>query len=1199
MYDFLEARRECLAIDKPTMRLKTLEVKGFKSFAHDTVLHFNEAITGIVGPNGSGKSNIVDAIRWVLGEQKTSELRLEKMSNVIFNGTKKRKPGGMAQVSLTFENTKNLLPTEYHTVTISRVLYRTGESEYRLNGVPCRLKDITSLFLDTGIGSDSYAIIALGMVDDLLTDKDNSRRKMFEQAAGVSKYKIRKRETMLRLENTQADLNRVEDLLFEIENNLKSLEKQARRTRRYYEMREEYRNQSIDLAVFRLKDYKGRHEELHQQIQQEEDRHITLEAQSASLEAQLEAERLANLDNEKNLSERQREFNALVNHIRSRENDKAMQAQRAGFVEENLRSLRQQVLQANARLGDLENSIIAYREELTYDKRTEARLEQELQVAEDHLAQVRHSHSALKSELDTVLQNQQQLERQVFENEKNKAVYANRLEGLAQDQEQSQQAVASRKEEISGIIDQLNQLDQQIKAKGQELFTLEDQEARRQTNMAELEGSIEELRKSQLEVSRTLDAKRNEYKLTKSMVENLEGFPESIQFLSKNKSWSKEAPLLSDLIYTKEEYRVAIENYLDQYLNYYVVRNYQEAEAAIQLLSQSQKGKANFFILESLPEKHQAPSVPAHLKAALSVVECDKPYLPLMEFLLHNVAITEADELQTNQPEGLVVISRSGKYIQRRFSLSGGSVGLFEGKKIGRKKNLEVLEKEIAAAEIQVNQITEQLDGQRRQLETLRHQANNEIIKQTRAALNQLEQQQTALTTRLENAENQVREVQAKMSHSGSEYDQLQLALTHTERALEEARVALEEARMGIADTDASFKQAAEQLSAASADYNEKNIAFIKSQNKVSTLQRELGFREKQLEETRDSLEKNNSGIQQAEVEVTELKAAISTLDIELQEQLAMRQEMESLLTEAEQAYFKGRGGINEIEENLRKTNRALNECQNLTNKLKDQYTGIKLELTSIGERLRVEFNVEMEEILKLEVKEDVDYEALKANVDKLKYRLDTYGEINPMAMEAYDEMKERYDGIKTQRDDILAAKQSLLDTIQEIETTATQQFMGAFETVREHFISVFRTLFTEEDTCDLVLVDPEHPLESPINIIARPKGKRPQTINQLSGGEKTLTATALLFALYLYKPAPFCIFDEVDAPLDDANIEKFNKIIRRFSDDSQFIIVTHNKATMAAVDVIYGVYLAEQGVSSVASVDFRALDHNLILTTN
>ncbi|MEO1626418.1 MAG: AAA family ATPase, partial [Bacteroidota bacterium] len=402
----------------------------------------------------------------------------------------------------------------------------------------------------------------------------------------------------------------------------------------------------------------------------------------------------------------------------------------------------------------------------------------------------------------------------------------------------------------------------------------------------------------------------------------------------------------------------------------------------------------------------------------------------------------------------------------------------------------------------------------------------------------------------------------------------------------------LEQAKSQITDMDDSYRKIAEQLSMASATYNNQNIEFIRQQNKVTALQQELSFREKQQQETQYSLSNNQKTIGQGEVELEGIHQEVQQLEKALLENYDLKTVRESSLTEAEQSYFKARGGINEIDEQLRITNRKRQETQMLIGELKDGFNGLKLEFTSIGERLKIEFNVSMEEVLNKEPNPKIVVEQVQPKVDRLKHRLSNYGEINPMAIEAYDEMKERYDSIATQRDDIVEAKKSLLDTIKEIENTATTHFMDAFTKVREYFVDVFRSLFSEDDTCDLKLLQPDDPLNSSIEIIAKPKGKRPLTISQLSGGEKTLTATALLFSLYLLKPAPFCIFDEVDAPLDDANIEKFNRIIRKFSKDSQFIIVTHNKATMVAVDIIYGVFMQEMGISQVNAVDFRELDH-------
>ncbi|MCB0594192.1 MAG: chromosome segregation protein SMC [Lewinellaceae bacterium] len=1177
------------------MRLKQLEIKGFKSFANETVINFSEDVIGIVGPNGSGKSNIVDAIRWVLGEQKSRELRLDQMSSVIFNGTKRRKAGGLASVSLTFENTKNLLPTEYHTVTITRMLYRSGESEYRLNGVPCRLKDITSLFLDTGIGSNSYAIIALGMVDDILSDKDNSRRRMFEQAAGISKYKLRKRETLNKLKSTSDDLERVEDLLFEISNNLKSLEKQAKRTKRYFELKAKYKDYSTDLAVLKISSLKARQNELRKKLETEEDRYRQYEVEISKLESALERERKDNLDKEKALSDRQRELNNLVGNIRGLENDKRMNQQKQQFLEENQSKLAEDIRNTSARIQQLEEDIEYYRSELNQEKRLEASLEEGLAAAEQKLAAIRESHGALKSGLEEVVARQQALERQAFELEKQKAINNNQAESNQNDLERYGREIEQRSNEVGGLREKMNALEADERQKSEALANLERAEEERQERLQHAEAELEELTKKMTRVNREMDAKRNEYKLTKSMVENLEGFPESIRFLSTTKSseWDKDTPLLSDLIYVKEEYRVAIENYLEPYLNYYVVQNMEAAYRAIQLLSKTQKGKANFFLLDAFKDYVAPMALLPDTTRAIDLVDTDPAYRNLCSYLLEKVLLTDKEEIQHQLPEGdFVLLSKSGRYIQRRYSVSGGSIGLFEGKKIGRKKNLEVLDAAIKKLEREENRLSTEFYTLKSKIEGLKAQRTPSQIQQEQGQLNRLMQEKAALSTRLENFESFIQEADDKRAVIQKAVKKLEEANAAIEAALKEKNREVAAVKEQIANTDVNFRQVAEELSEASSAFNNKNIEFVRQQNKVSSFQRELSFREKQLEEARNAVAANQKSLERSGEEAKAIQDGADGLEKQLQEAYAQRKEKESLLTEAEQNYFQARGGINELDDNLRKLNKQRQDAQVLVNNLKDKANDLKFEISSVAQRLRIEFNIDINTIVNKEVETEIPQEELELKVERLRGRLENYGEINPLAVEAYDEMNERYESITRQRDDILQAKKDLEETIKEIEETATTQFLEAFEKARLYFIDVFRSLFTEDDTCDLILIDPTDPLESRIEIVAKPKGKRPQTINQLSGGEKTLTATALLFALYLLKPAPFCIFDEVDAPLDDANIEKFNRIIKKFSNDSQFIIVTHNKLTMAAVDTIYGVYMAEQGVSGVSPVDFRDFEH-------
>jgi chromosome segregation protein len=1178
------------------MRLKSLEIKGFKSFANETVLHFNADVTGVVGPNGSGKSNVVDAIRWVLGEQKSSQLRLDKMASVIFNGTKKRKEGQMAQVTLTFDNTKNVLPTEYTSVSISRILYRSGESEYRLNGVSCRLKDITSLFLDTGIGPDSYAIIALNMVEDMLSDREQARRKMFEQAAGVSKYKARKHETQQKLEATAADLDRVEDLLFEITDQLKKLEKQADRAKRYYELKNEYKTISVELAVHNLSRHKKTFKELEGQIAREEDNYRSTEAMARLLEADVEAKRKSHTDKETSLSEQQQEANRLTGRIRGKENEKAMLEQKRSFIHNDIQRLTDQITQQSNTLRSLESEIEGYTTDLNYERNLEADFETSLSEAQKNLESVRASHNLLKGNLDEFVKEQQTLEREIVEFEKTKAIQANQIDNLRRDVERTMSDIATRREEMKVLEKNLSEQQAAEASQTQKIEALEASEEKRKADIATAETQQENLVKKLADHNRILDARRNEHKLTKSMVESLEGFPESIKFLSQDKEWAKRCPLLSDLIYVREEYRIVIENYLENYLNYYVVPNAEEAMKAIGLLGQSQKGRANFFLLDAF-QQYEAPLalLPGGIRA-VDLVEVEGSYRPLIEYLLENVVITDEATPRFTPGSDLTVLSKAGTFVKRKFSMSGGSVGLFEGKKIGRKKNLEILETEIKKFESTETQLNTQLGTVRAHVQALKNADQSATLQQLRETRNRLSQEKAGMQAKLDNIAAFVANFDAQAGDANQRITNLTESNKLIEQQLKQKNSAAEALRERLSNADGSFRDVAEQLSQASAAYNQKNIEFIRQQNKVSTFRQELTFREKRRDDLRQSLSAAQTTLARNTDEIGLLEADIQRITTDLSTAYAEKKQKEAALSGVEQAYFKARNEIHELENKQRDNFRKQQDLQGLVNRLKEKFSDVKFEITAIGERLRAEFGIGVNDVINQEPNPEYDRETLEKDVNNLKRRLDNYGEINPMAIEAYNEIKERHDTIAGQRDDINNAKENLLQTMKEIEETATARFLESFAQVRENFISVFRTLFTEDDSADLLLTNPDNPLDSDINIIAKPKGKRPQTIAQLSGGEKTLTATALLFALYLLKPAPFCIFDEVDAPLDDANIEKFNRIIRQFSAESQFIVVTHNKATMAAVDTIYGVYMPEQGVSAVTKVDFRKLGHEALV---
>jgi chromosome segregation protein len=1179
------------------MQLTTLEIKGFKSFAEKTTIHFNNKITGVVGPNGCGKSNVVDSIRWVLGEQKTSMLRLEKMENLIFNGTRNRKASGMAEVSLTFENTKNLVSSDYKTITITRRLFRDGESEYLLNGVGCRLKDITSLFLDTGVSADSYAIIELGMIDEILNDRDNSRRKLFEQAAGVSKYKKRKKETIDKLKGTDADLERVKDLLFEIEGNLKTLEAQARKTKRYYELKAEYKELSLLLAKYNLQSYKETFKNLETQKQAEEDKKLELETAVSHTEALLEKEKLANVTKEQALFEVQKKLNTLVAGLGEKENERNLLNSQIKYALDKKDTAEKQIIDANDQVAKLKFSI----EKLSVDHSSETGIlearQSELAVLEAELNEIRQQHVSLKDTLTSEQKLFTEKERTIFELEKKLAVNRSSNESLQRDLLQSDEDVQRKRTELEQMQKDFAQLNTDKETSEAKLKALLTEEENKRKEISELETSLEKTRQELTTETRTLDSRKNEYALTKSLVENLEGFPESIKFLKKNAKWGKDAPLLSDIIYCAEEYRVAVENFLEPYLNYYVVQNMEEALMAVNLLNDASMGRANFFILEEF-EKYTANNKLSieGAKAVSDIVELDAQYKKLGAYLLDRVYMIDdtsafdISQLDT-QNKKIVILSKSGKYIRKDFSLSGGAVGLFEGKKIGRAKNLEKLQEEIKSLELSTYKLHQQVSNAQVKINQLKAGSVTKDIEVQRSSLTQLNGKYGALQAGIQSLVKFLESADAKSKDITGRLESLKTEVEKITFELETIRSTQSEAKAILEKTDKEFVTLTNKLSEASSRYNQKNIEFHQQQNRVNSINQELGFKTTQIDSLTAQLTRNNEVILESQMQVEESQKKAKEIETALLSNYADKESYAAEVEEAEKAYYDSRGLINELDTKTRELSRNRDNVGNLLNSIHDKFTDLKLSLTSMKERLSVEFNIDINTILNEEFEMVQPLEEVQAEVDKVKKRIENFGEINPMALEAFEEMKKRYDFIVAQRKDLEDAKTSLLETIQEIENTAKTQFMDAFTKVRTSFINVFHTLFSADDQCDLFLENPNDPLESKIEIIAKPKGKRPTVIDQLSGGEKTLTATALLFSLYLLKPAPFCIFDEVDAPLDDANIGKFNKIINEFSKESQFIIVTHNKMTMSAVEAIYGVTMPEQGVSRVVPVDFRSLN--------
>ena len=1173
------------------MRLKSLEIKGFKSFADKTIVNFDEGVTGIIGPNGCGKSNIVDSIRWVIGEQKISHLRSENLDSLVFNGSRTRSASGLAEVSLTFENTKNLLPTEFSTITITRKFYKSGESEYRLNDVQCRLKDIQNLFLDTGVSTDSYAIIELGMVDDIIKDKENSRRRMLEQAAGISIYKTRKKEAKLKLDATEQDLARIEDLLFEINNQLKSLENQAKKAEKYYEIKKDYREISVELAKAALEGFNITYRELNEQSETEIDKRIKLEAEIATEEAAIEQEKIGFIDKERALQSMQHSFNDLLQTLRSKENDKNLASQRLNFLKERAASMQDFLEKGEGQLKGLEESIAFTEEQVGDEENKLESLRQQLEDLKTGVEDKRKVFDEKRVGLDSLRNENLSVQRNQFEAEKKVAVADTSIQNLERSLEQLEEEAEVRSSQMKQLEEEKSEKELELETRRTDLQQLQEQHERTKDQILQTQAELEQLRQQLADENRVLDSRKNEHDLLKSLIDSMEGYPESVKFLHKNSGWNHTAPILSDIIYVKEEYRAAVENVLDPYLNYYVVNNLQEGLQAVHLLDDNKKGKANFFLLDKFTEEPPTSShQPDNTIPAMDVIEVDPQFRQLAVYLLGNVFIAESEDALVNS-NGSVILEKHGKYVKGKYSLSGGSVGLFEGKKIGRVKNMEKLREEIIAQEKIVSALKSTIQARHNEVIGFNEQLKEHAIRQTQEAINQLTNQVFSLENKIEN-------LHALQSSSRIKMEEQQQALQDTMNSIEGTRnqwmelvTKLNELRATLKTAEDDYKSVEDDYNQSSAAYNEFNLQVTRQQSKISGLRQELEFKNNQLHNLRSQIENNASQLKMTEENILESEELLATAEVSLVELMRRKEEEERTLNEADQAYYNLRNELNAKESELRHKVKEKDHIEHLLSAIKDKLNELKLQLAGMKERLNVEFRINLDDILDQPRTSDTPVEELQEKSDRMKKRLENLGEVNPTAIEAFQEMKKRYEFILEQKNDLTTAKDSLMQTIQEVEATANQQFLDTFNKVRDNFQKVFKALFTEEDTADLVLESPENLAETSIDIVAKPKGKRPSSITQLSGGEKTLTATALLFAIYLIKPAPFCILDEVDAPLDDANVGKFTNMIRQFSENSQFIIVTHNKMTMGAVDVIYGVTMQEPGVSKLVAVDFRNLN--------
>lgn len=1175
------------------MQLLRLEIKGFKSFGDKVVIRFDEGITGVVGPNGCGKSNIIDAMRWVLGEHRTKHLRSDKMSNVIFNGTAKRKAADAAEVSLYFDNNRQLLPPEYKEVCITRRYTRSGSSEYFLNGTPCRRKDITNLLMNTGATSNSYAIIELKMVDDILTDREDARKVMFEEAAGVAQFKQRKKETLAKLEATLSDLERVEDLVHEIEKNMSGLERQAKQAEKYFSTKEAYEKFSIALAKRQVKSNSDDFVDLNTQINEILAQKETLTAEQESLENSIEDQKNTATEQEKIIAEKRRYLSSQTDKINHLQNEKVRNEDRTQFLSRNRQQIEEQLLQDESGTQQAGSSLESLQQNLESQEKQFLETQAVLENFKKSHSEEKVRTENLRSAMQATQEKFKTLQNDILILQKEIELKENQQSGSKQENDQMALDFSGQADELQVTQKKVQEIENELKERNNQISELEKIEAERTQKINSLTTQNESLKEQIALKQRKESSLKAEQNLTKSLVENMEGFSNALKYLNKDNSWSEKAVLLADIFTAQEEYNDALFSILEPYLNFYVVQTEDEARKAISLLTENEQGKANFFILEKL--ENVIPNLPPidNAVAALAVIQFDESYKKLAYSLFHTVYFSENDN--SNDVEGFTIALKNGEFVARNggnWTGGKGKENANQNSQLGRKQRLEELNKEILIVEQEIEVLQNQIENNLNGIDYYKNQSQSEELKNLQRETNHVSQQKISLQAKAEQMQENVRRSEERKQAAQERLSILAEQLEKLKPQINQKREDAKTAERAYYELNDNYSVQNERFQGIAEELQNATMSFIQFENKIENLKQEIKFKQTSLLTGKERITQSQQQLQEIAEEVNELKEKITLQIEEITSLEEIKADLQGDLSEIESQFYKLREEITRVEKVIKELQRQRENCDTRTMSFQNKLNETKLKLTATRERLSAEFEIELtDELLEAKTEEDaLPDETLIDEIEAAKRRLQRIGTINATAKEAYDEIKGRHDFITEQRGDLFDAQKLLEDTIAELDNAAKTAFLDAFNQIRENFIRVFRSLFSEEDNCDLTLTNPDDPLSSKIEIIAQPKGKRPLTIKQLSGGEKTLTAVALLFALYLLRPAPFCIFDEVDAPLDDANIDKFNRIIKKFSEEVQFIIVTHNKRTMVSTDVVYGVTMPEIGVSKVLPVDLKGI---------
>ena len=1166
------------------MYLSKLEIFGFKSFATKTVVPLRPGITSIVGPNGCGKTNIVDAIRWVLGEQRTSMLRTEKMQDIIFNGSKNRKRLNYAEVSLTLHNNKGILPVEYTDVVITRRLYRDGDSEYLLNKNVVRLKDINDLFMDTGMGPDAYSVIELKMVDDLLSEDPVERRKLFEEAAGITKYKSQRKATLRKLDATKIDLLRVFDIISEVEKNVRSLNYQLGKFKRYQKEKDLLVEGEVRLARFqyhnilnqivplseRLQKEKLQRDDAASQIKMDEALHERLEKSLDALDQEIkECENKIEERAQRLISAKERQVTA---HQRSQSEATAIEKakQRIGSAQERFSALDAQEKLYGEELVEAEASFNSVKN--NYDG-----VKTSLDKAEEELNEKQDSLSSLEHERATFIEKISQLSA-----EKQKMVA--HIEAI----ENSSEARLKEKDELEVAVKENSKTLQEANRRKKQLIT------DRTLSDDKISGLTEKIEKKKINSQQLDNAESKqiaELSLVKSKISMLETLIEgrggqSDGVLNLFENGGKIKGMLgsvADLLEVEKNYRAPIEQALGAISDYVVVDTLENARAVAEWVAEAKKGSVTFLALGSLKSTNGLGNVGSEYVQASSVVS--SVHEGLVPGLFGDLLITEKMNGSIDYPKGYRIVDKDGfMYDGAGLLKSGGHESDFSSK-IGRNEIKAELKEKLSEIEEELSEVQKEKESNKISLETDKNSLNELLLKER-----EILTEDARLAGNVAGLDAELRRMNERLSRmnaEGSDDEKVQ----KLEADANEFQVKID----SIEQSQSGFMQKYEKLSEkmkfaskkkdeASAAHQEATISLMADERNLEALR----FRISGITETRSETEDR---IKSSFEEIERSKNMIESLKSELTESIdeitGLEEERKTLFEERDTHLDKKekmRLERNELDRELRERRRQKDRVAESSNEMELRLTEFKMESERILNYISNTYGTDISEAPD---GEPIDEAEEAGRLERLRKKIEGMGPVNMAVEDEYNSESERLEFLVKQRDDLTSAEKILLSTMKQIDDTARIQFLEAFEKIRDNFHRTF-SMYFEGGEADLSLQENEDPLEAKIEIYARPPGKRNQALKQLSGGEKALTAIALLFAIYLVKPSPFCILDEVDAPLDDANIKRFSTVLSKFAEDTQFIVVTHNKDTMKSAGTLYGVTMEEVGVSKIVSVNLN-----------